>query len=58
VEFGLRAGDLICVLRTGTVLLLRSTVPAPGARLLDGAGSFLAEYSDCAPKPAQGAAAQ
>ena len=28
------------------------------ARLLDGASSFLAGHSDCAPKPAQGAAAE
>ena len=54
----LRAGDRLCVLRRGTVLSLRSSVPALEARLLDGASSFLAGHSDCAPKPAQGAAAE
>ena len=54
----LRAGDRLCVLCRGTVLSLRSSVPALEARLLDGASSFLAGHSDCAPKPAQGAAAE
>ena len=53
-----RADYRLCVLRRGTVRLLRSSVLAPGARLHDGAGSFLAGHSDCAPTPAQGAAAQ
>ena len=45
-RLGQRAVYRLCVLRRGTVLLLRSSGPALGARLLDGAGSILAGPSD------------
>lgn len=48
----LRAGDRLCVLRRGTVLSLRSSVPALEARLLDGASSFLAGHCDWTPTSA------